>query len=520
MDLSRNQNHLNNSLNSKMKRRFSTFALIATTLFFSQAHLKAQTWTKSSPTNQSVWKVWGTDAQNVWISGNSGVIQKWNGTSWTNQSVGTITGQRYGLWGTSNTNIYSVGGSTGQQIAQYNGTSWSIVSAAVTAWGSGTARSVWGTSENNVFVTGGSGRVLKYNGSSWAMQSAGLDAAFSGQTIWGLDASNIWVVGATGGDNTGIIYKWNIGSSSWAAQTSGINVVRSIWGASASDVWAVGGDAAKTGGKIYRFNGTTWSDVTPSGELLPMLFSIWGEDKNNIWAVGDLGIILFWDGTEWKKQTSNTTQRLYSVNGAGSSSSLWVTAEASSDNVLSSSQPVTPLPLNLVSFKADALENHIALRWSTSQEINTDRIEVEVATENLQFRSFSSAPTKGNDKIGSNHYSAVFFEAEVNQTYYFRLKMIDADGSFAYSKIITAERYGAGTFVYPNPASDYLYLPADYTNKLNNIQIFHLSGHLVLSKHNGFKERISIKSLPSGEYLIKLNKKDGSSSSRRFFIRK
>ena len=42
--------------------------------------------------------LWGVDASNVWLVGNSGLILKWNGAGLTAQSSGSLTTQ-VGVWG-------------------------------------------------------------------------------------------------------------------------------------------------------------------------------------------------------------------------------------------------------------------------------------------------------------------------------------------------------------------------------------------------------------------------------------
>lgn len=502
-----------------MKEIFnSLFFRTVTIIIVVTGQVSAQIWTKTTPAASSLWAVWGLDANNVWASGNSGTLSKWNGTSWSSFSIDAITGQRFGLWGSSTSNIYSVGGTTGQQIANFNGTSWSLISSAITTWGTGSARSVWGSSATDVWIVGGAGRALRYNGTSWGFQSTGLPNTLSGAVVWGLNATNVWIGGSVGAASTGTIYKWNAGTSTWVQEISDIRTIRSIWGATSTDIWAVGGDGPATGGRIYHSNGTTWTDVTPAGSL-PTLYGVWGQNATNIWAIGDGGTILKWDGTSWEAQSSGSTSDLRSIFGAGSSTNLWTVAEAASNNALTSAQ--TPLPLSLISFSAQTLEKQILLKWSTVQEKQTDKFEIESASSDLKFHTLTSLQTTGNDLNKQNEYSYKFTEAETGKDYYFRLKMIDLDGKFAYSRIIKANvKSEEHSFFYPNPASEKIQLNAGEIQNSSKLEILDANGNLVISRKNDLKESIDIRPLSAGNYFIRLFKKDGTQTSKLLSVQR
>jgi hypothetical protein len=67
------------------------------------------TWsTQSSPANDNLNDVWGTDSSNVWAVGDTGTILKWDGSSWSTQSSPTNDTLR-GVWGTNASNVWAVG---------------------------------------------------------------------------------------------------------------------------------------------------------------------------------------------------------------------------------------------------------------------------------------------------------------------------------------------------------------------------------------------------------------------------
>lgn len=108
------------------------------------------------------------------------------------------------------------------------------------------------------------------------------------------------------------------------------------------------------------------------------------------------------------------------------------------------------LPVQLLSFTATSIDNKTAsLIWKTAQEENFKQYEIERSSDLLNFK-----------KIG-----VVFGTGETTYTFndllpqygnnYYRLKMVDKDGSFSYSKIKSVEIASeAKLSIGPNPSSD------------------------------------------------------------------
>ena len=63
------------------------------------------------------------------------------------------------------------------------------------------------------------------------------------------------------------------------------NDLVSVWGSNASDLWVVG-----VGGVIQHGNGSNWT-ASNSGTTADLI-GIWGSDSGNVWTVGEGGTIL------------------------------------------------------------------------------------------------------------------------------------------------------------------------------------------------------------------------------------
>jgi hypothetical protein len=180
--------------------------------------------------------VWGSAANNVFAVGDSGVVLRYNGTSWTRMTTGT-TAQLNRVWGSGATNVYAAT-ETGR-LLRYNGASWSFV-AGVQAPG-GPLASVWGTSASNVYAVGAGGIVFRYNGTSW--QRIRLPTRQPLYAVWGSGTSNVYVAG--GG---GALYRFD--GTSWIPEKAqnGASHVQGLWGTSTgADLFATG-----AGGLVAR----------------------------------------------------------------------------------------------------------------------------------------------------------------------------------------------------------------------------------------------------------------------------
>jgi len=113
------------------------------------------------------------------------------------------------------------------------------------------------------------------------------------------------------------------------------------------------------------------------------------------------------------------------------------------------------IPVELASFSASVIQGGIMLEWTTVSELNNNGFEIERSVDDNKFVTIGFVEGKGTTtKI--NYYSfadlSLFTE---NYTIYYRLKQVDFDGNFSYSKTLGVEFIVPGDFVlkqnYPNP---------------------------------------------------------------------
>jgi len=120
---------------------------------------------------------------------------------------------------------------------------------------------------------------------------------------------------------------------------------------------------------------------------------------------------------------------------------------------ITSSSP--PLPVELLEFKGEMYDDGILLEWVTAAEINNDHFKVEHSIDGINFEVIGIVEGNGNS-VERHFYSQIHhFPSSGNN--YFRLKQVDFDGQYNYSKVIAirvnVETISFNSIVIPNPIS-------------------------------------------------------------------
>ncbi len=182
----------------------------------------------------------------------------------------------------------------------------------------------------------------------------------------------------------------------------------------------------------------------------------------------------------------------------------------------------TPLPVQLVYFEAskmEEVEERIKLVWKTTAVTNFDHFELEVAVGDEQFRKgefVKIATIPQTDSLPSSKYQFLYTPILAQGAFYFRLKMIDSDGTWAYSGYRSVVYPDSKRWiVFPNPAINYFevqYLLND--NNAITFRLLDLLGREILQKNaigNGNPQsyRFDLKKevIPAGLYLLEAKTK-------------
>lgn len=93
------------------------------------------------------------------------------------------------------------------------------------------------------------------------------------------------------------------------------------------------------------------------------------------------------------------------------------------------------LPITIMGFSAKKEMETVKLTWSTSQEINTSHYEIYSSDNGINFNNIGTRKASGNLNITTQYN---FTDAHPTAGYnFYKIKIIDNDGRFSYTKIIT-----------------------------------------------------------------------------------
>lgn len=175
------------------------------------------------------------------------------------------------------------------------------------------------------------------------------------------------------------------------------------------------------------------------------------------------------------------------------------------------------LPVELVSFgcSVDSLHN-TRLDWSTASEINNTGFTVERSLDGIQFDSIAFVPGAGT----SNQFRNYSFEdnTTLGGDVYYRIKQVDADGSYTYSDICMLSMPELITnipeevIVYPNPTNGIIYVKN--TASIQKISVYDVLSRLVYENDSVFTE-IPLGILPKGTYAIMFTLKNGEQITKK-----
>lgn len=189
--------------------------------------------------------------------------------------------------------------------------------------------------------------------------------------------------------------------------------------------------------------------------------------------------------------------------------------------------PDTDLPVEFTSFTGWNDNTVNVLQWITETELNNERFEIERSID-LQdgFTTIGVVNGAGN----SSEILTYLFEdtAPMLGINYYRLRQVDFDGTFAYSKIIAIDVKGSkgAQVFFPNPTLDVVSYQFNTTQKeALNISVMDVLGktlaETVYQTHLGINTtRISLEAYPAGTYLIKVQDSSGAIIATERIIKK
>jgi hypothetical protein len=192
--------------------------------------------------------------------------------------------------------------------------------------------------------------------------------------------------------------------------------------------------------------------------------------------------------------------------------------------------PLPPVPVELTAFDYQTGGGFIKLIWETASELNNKGFEVQRSSDNLNFYTIGFISGRGTT-TETTEYSFLD-KTDFSGKVYYRLRQIDLDGSYSYSKVLEAEN--AGDFYlaqnYPNPfnSSSRISFNLRYDSEVT-LEVYAITGEKTATLYSGSMKagvqnyQFNSNQLASGVYIYKLTAAyDGGSftSSRKLVVLK
>lgn len=190
-------------------------------------------------------------------------------------------------------------------------------------------------------------------------------------------------------------------------------------------------------------------------------------------------------------------------------------SSSSGDNIYLKTFSVTVLPVRWLDFSAAEEQDQVVLRFSTAQEINNHKFEVEQSKDGENFETIGSIKGKGNTEQISR-YTFNTDDKPIQLTHY-RIKQIDFDGKSAYSKVISFnpnQKDHAEVFV--SSSSNSIWFSQIETIK--GVKIHALNGAVVAEYAQLESAQLALPNLPAGIYMLAITEKNASVWHKKIWV--
>jgi|GEM_PF-3486393 len=183
------------------------------------------------------------------------------------------------------------------------------------------------------------------------------------------------------------------------------------------------------------------------------------------------------------------------------------------------SNPFAPLPVTLFTFRGQREGKNVRLAWSTASETNHAGFEIQRSADLRAFVSLGFVAARNTVDM-LRYYT--FTDKNQPRAAYYRLKQLDHNGDFQYSKPVFVEENSSldvkSLLVYPNPFEGEIHLSLPADGKADFIFMNALGIYLKHFSTNAAEadSRLSqaLATLPSGMYILQTTQEGQSYYNR------
>jgi len=176
----------------------------------------------------------------------------------------------------------------------------------------------------------------------------------------------------------------------------------------------------------------------------------------------------------------------------------------------------TALPIELISFDADIVNEGNLCTWTTASEKDNDYFEIERSYDGELFESIGTVPGFGPGTTTEAHSYSFLDKNPCFGIVYYRLRQVDIDMNSSTSDVIALNcmRSKEDLVLFPNPASDKItYTFFENTDGVVDVQVVDMMGKSVqwerFSVSRGYNSlRSTVDGLAAGLYYLKITRTD------------
>jgi hypothetical protein len=246
-----------------------------------------------APVKQPLTHVWASAPDDVWVTGVSGLILRFDGERWASETL-PDPGRLFAVSGLGRGELFAVGDDGA--VRRHKGR-WTRLPLEQPEPLVG----VWARGRDEVYARSPGGYGLRFDGQRWRR----LDLPYQGGVtgLAGLGEKGLLAVG-----DHGFVARFD--GQRWTFDGALPEAITGLGGTGADDVWAAG-----SRGNTLHYDGERWTmHPTPAPEGL---LSVWSAARDDVWAVGPRGFAARWDGRRWRPQEMPTDRPLTRLGGTG-----------------------------------------------------------------------------------------------------------------------------------------------------------------------------------------------------------
>lgn len=177
------------------------------------------------------------------------------------------------------------------------------------------------------------------------------------------------------------------------------------------------------------------------------------------------------------------------------------------------------LPVQLGLFSVERKAHSVNLKWNTEQEINVKAFVIQKSNGG-DYQTIGEVKGYGNSNV-QRSYSFSDNDISTKSVSFYRIKMVDNDGTFEYSPVRSVKGSGVSTsfVVFPNPSYGNAKISVTYLVEPSQVKVIDNAGRTVKSIPLINNNIIELQDLRKGGYIIMITgKQSGEITSKKLTV--